>query len=81
MSNGVEVSFRDKIWIKSSDNEFAFEIEIRDVIHLLIHALDEVDYEGNKTYTTIFEEFINKTNGEILKWVVHTKKQQENTWF
>ena len=59
MSNGVEVSFRDKIWIKSSDNEFAFEIEIRDVIHLLIHALDEVDYEGNKTYTTIFEEFIN----------------------
>ena len=67
MSNGVEVSFRDKIWIKSSDNEFAFEIEIRDVIHLLIHALDEVDYEGNKTYKTIFEEFINKTNGEILK--------------
>ena len=67
MSNGVEVSFRDKIWIKSSDNEFAFEIEIRDVIHLLIHALDEVDYEGNNTYTTIFEEFINKTNGEILK--------------
>tara|TARA_Y100000401_G_scaffold90790_1_gene76432 strand:- start:2922 stop:3125 length:204 start_codon:yes stop_codon:yes gene_type:complete len=67
MSDGVEVSFRDKIWIKSSDNQFAFEIEIRDVIHLLIHALDEVDYEGNKTYTTIFEEFINKTNGEILK--------------
>ena len=67
MSNGVEISFRDKIKIKSIDEDFAFEIEIKDVIHLLIYSLDEVDYEGNKTYKTIFEEFINKTNGEILK--------------
>tara|TARA_R100001086_G_scaffold248726_1_gene186372 strand:- start:392 stop:610 length:219 start_codon:yes stop_codon:yes gene_type:complete len=67
MSRGVEISFRDKIRIKSIDDDFVFEIEIGDQIHLLIHSLDEVDYEGNKTYKTIFEEFINKTNGEILK--------------
>jgi len=59
MSRGVEISFRDKIRIKSIDDDFVFEIEIG----------DQVDYEGNKTYKTIFEEFINKTNGEILKWV------------
>lgn len=67
MSSGVEISFRDKITIKSIDNDFLFEIEIGEQIRLLIHTLDEVDYEGNKTYKPIFEEFINKTNGEILK--------------
>lgn len=67
MSSGVKISFRDKITIKSIDNDFLFEIEIGEQIRLLIHTLDEVDYEGNKTYKPIFEEFINKTNGEILK--------------
>ena len=70
MSDGVEVSFRDKIRIKSIDNDFAFEIEIGKQIRLSIDTLDEVDYEGNKTYKPIFEEFINKTNGEILRWVI-----------
>tara|TARA_R110000796_G_scaffold104855_1_gene214795 strand:- start:15388 stop:15579 length:192 start_codon:yes stop_codon:yes gene_type:complete len=59
MNNGVEIRFRNKIRIKSIDNNFVFEIEIGDQIYLQIHSLDEVDYEGNKTYTPIFEEFIN----------------------
>jgi len=66
MNNGVEISFRNKIIIKSIDNNFVFEIKIGDQIYLEIHSLDEVDYEGNKTYTPIFEEFINKYNGEKI---------------
>ena len=65
MADGLKISFRDKIELKTISGDFFFEIEIGDEIHLSIHSLDEVDYEGNKTYKPIFEEFINKTNGEI----------------
>ena len=68
MADGLKISFRDKIELKTISGDFFFEIEIGDEIHLSIHSLDEVDCEGNKTYKPIFEEFINKTNGEILKW-------------
>ena len=67
MNKGVQIIFNEKKELKTIDNDFVFEIEIGDQIHLLIHSLDEVDYEGNKTYTPIFEEFINKYNGEIIK--------------
>ena len=67
MADGLKISFRDKIELKTISGDFFFEIEIGDEIHLSIHSLDEVDYDGNRHYGSLFEEYINKENGEIVK--------------
>ena len=68
MNEGIEILFEKSIVLKTSDDELIFEIEVNDThIGISILTLDEVDYDGNRHYGSLFEEYINKENGEIVK--------------
>jgi hypothetical protein len=67
MNEGIEILFEKSIVLKTSDDELIFEIEVNDThIGISILTLDEVDYEddGVRHYDSLFEEYINKENGE-----------------
>jgi len=67
MNEGIEILFEKYIVLKTSDDELIFEIEVNDThIGISILTLDEVDYEddGVRHYDSLFEEYINKENGE-----------------
>jgi len=71
MNEGIEILFEKSIVLKTSDDELIFEIEVNDThIGISILTLDEVDYEddGVRHYDSLFEEYINKENGE-REWV------------
>jgi len=71
MNEGIEILFEKYIVLKTSDDELIFEIEVNDThIGISILTLDEVDYEddGVRHYDSLFEEYINKENGE-REWV------------
>ena len=68
MNEGIEIKFKKYIELKTTDNELMFEISVDDThIGISINTLDEVDYDGNRHYGSLFEEYINKENGEIVK--------------
>jgi len=67
MNEGIEILFEKSIVLKTSDDELIFEIEVNNThIGISILTLDEVDYEddGVRHYDSLFEEYINKENGE-----------------
>ena len=68
MNEGIEIKFKKYIEFKTTDNELMFQIEVDDThIGISILTLDEVDYDGDRHYDSLFEENINKENGEIVK--------------
>ena len=61
MNEGIEIKFKKYIELKTTDNELMFEISVDDThIGISILTLDEVDYDGNRHYGSLFEEEIEK---------------------
>tara|TARA_R110001583_G_scaffold181577_1_gene338863 strand:- start:338 stop:544 length:207 start_codon:yes stop_codon:yes gene_type:complete len=68
MNKGIKIIFKEKIELKTIDDNFSFEINIKgDFIYFDIYNLDEVDHEGNKSYEGLYQVVINKFNGETCE--------------